>query len=162
MSARDDGLPEPEDQDAQWQAIVESYGDHPEFPDPGPDHGPADETGHGTDRPPEPDRLTSLFRPAWRIEEPPADEDDLWSDADTYVPPPAPPVTRPRGWRLVAWMGVLGVPLAMVLVAVFRWHLPSWCGVLALAWWIGGFGYLVSQMRGPDDPDSGWDNGAVV
>ncbi len=158
MSTPDNDPSGPEDQDAQWQAIVEGYGDHPEFPGPRPDAG----SDPGPDPAPDPDRLASLFRPAWRPEEPPEDEGDLWSDSDTYVPPPPPPVPRPRGWRLVAWLGVLGVPLSLVVIAVLRIVVPTWCGVLALAWFIGGFGYLVSQMRGPDDPDSGWDDGAVL
>ncbi len=131
-------------EEEQWQAIVANYGERPDFPGP---PAPAAEPEPQAEPTPEPIE--------W---EEPAD----WQDEDRYVPPPPPPVQRPRGWRLVAWLGVLGVPLSLVLIAAFHIVVPAWGGVLALGWFIGGFGYLVSQMRGPDDPDSGWDNGAVL
>lgn len=138
-------------EDAEWQAIVENYGEQP-----------AAELPSAPQRPePEPEEFPSLGRteipaelapPAWTL-----DDDD-----DRYVPPPPPPVPRPRGIRLVAWLGLFGVPTVVLISVVLGISLPSPLGLLALVWFVGGFGYLVATMNGPSDPDGGWDNGAVV
>ena len=95
-------------EDADWQALVDSYGERPEFPE---------------------------AEPA-PVEEPYPFEDDLPAelrddDEEGFVPPTPPPLQRPHGLR-------------------------------ALAWFVGGFGYLVATMSGPKDPDAGWDDGAVL
>jgi len=69
---------------------------------------------------------------------------------------------RPHGLRLVAWLGLFGVPAVVLLCIVLHVSLPSPLGFLALVWFVGGFGYLVATMNGPKDPDGGWDDGAVV
>lgn len=135
-------------EDAEWQAIVENYGEQPVA-----DLPPAAQ-------PPEPEEFPSLGRaeiPAELAPPPWLDEDD-----DRYVPPPPPPVPRPRGIRLVAWLGLFGVPTAVLVLVVLGISLPSPLGLLALVWFVGGFGYLVATMNGPSDSDGGWDNGAVV
>lgn len=127
-------------EDADWRAIVEQYGDAPEFPEPAK---PA----------PEPPMVFEV--PA---ELGFADQDD----EDGFVPPPPPPLPRPRGVRLLAWVGLFGVPALVVLGLIVNVSLPSYVGLLCLAWFVGGFGYLVATMAGPKDPDSGWDDGAVL
>jgi hypothetical protein len=136
-------------EDAEWQSIVEHYGDRPEVDPP------------LTEPDPEPVVDPALFEmPAalgprsW--ESPEADEDER------FVPPPAPPVPRPHGLRLAAWLGLFGVPAVVLVCIVLHVSLPSPLGFLALVWFVGGFGYLVATMNGPDDTDGGWDNGAVV
>lgn len=133
-------------EDAEWQSIVEHYGARPE---PGPEE------------PPEPDPVVdpALFQmPAalgprsWELED--AD--------DRYVPPTPPPVPRPRGLRLAAWLGLFGVPAAVLLCIVLHVSVPSPLGFLALVWFVGGFGYLVATMNGPSDSGGGWGDGAVV
>lgn len=127
-------------EDADWRAIVEQYGDVPEFPEPA--------------RPaPEP---PMVFEAPAELSAPDFD------DEDGFVPPPPPPLPRPRGIRLLAWVGLFGVPALVVLGLVINVSLPSYVGLLCLAWFVGGFGYLVATMAGPDDPDSGWDDGAVL
>lgn len=131
-------------EDAEFLSIVESYGDRPAFPDaPRPDPEPTDDPGPVLEEPAE-------FAPAW-------DDDD-----GGYVPPPAPPVPRPQGIRAFAWFGLFGVPVLVLVCTVLSISLPSPVTLLLLAWFVGGFGYLVATMQGPDDPDSGWDDGAVV
>jgi hypothetical protein len=132
-------------EDAEWQEIVESYGERPEFPErvetrPEPlDEGPLIE---------DPIELLPV--------EPGYDEDDR------YVPPPPPPLPRPRGVRAVAWFGLFGVPTLVLLCIMVKISLPSMLSLLFLAWFVGGFGYLVATMNGPRDPDAGWDDGAVL
>lgn len=136
-------------EDAEWQSIIDHYGDQPDVPplDP-PLAAPR----------PEPEPLTAYEVPAelgarsWT----PAEEDDR------FVPPAPPPVPRPQGLRLVAWLGLFGVPTVVLVCIVLHISLPSPLGFLALLWFVGGFGYLVATMSGPKDPDGGWDDGAVV
>lgn len=125
-------------EDADWQALVDSYGERPEFPDPDP--------------------LPLLPEPAVAV--PP--ELAYADDEDTYVPPEPPPVPRPQGLRALAWFGLFGVPALVLVSIVVGIPLPSPVSLLFLAWFVGGFGYLVATMNGPKDPDAGWDDGAVL
>jgi hypothetical protein len=134
-------------EDAEWRSIVDHYGDRPEFtPPPTPEPEPPE---------PEPVELelpAELGPRSWE----PAPEDDR------YVPPPPPPIPRPHGLRLVAWLGLFGVPTLVLIGLVLNVSLPSPLGFLSLVWFVGGFGYLVATMSGPKDPDGGGDDGAVV
>jgi hypothetical protein len=85
-------------------------------------------------------------------------------DDERYVPPPPPPLPRTPPDRLLAWLGVLGSPVAAVALVVINWLAdwtpPTWLiGLLILAF-LGGFGYLVSRMS--NDPGDPWDDGARV
>jgi hypothetical protein len=136
-------------EDAEWRSIVDNYGDRPEFtpkPEPKPVEPPP---GSG---PVAPELPAELGPRSWE----PVAEDDR------YVPPPPPPIPRPRGLRLIAWLGLFGVPAVVLVCLVLNVSLPSPLGFLALVWFVGGFGYLVATMSGPKDPDGGWDDGAVV
>jgi len=141
-----------EREDAVWRSIVDHYGEHPEFTPPVE---------------PEPEPKAQPEPPAhlFAFETPPELGPRSWEavpEDDRYVPPPAPPLPRPRGLRLAAWTGLFGVPTIVLICIVLNVSLPSPLGFLALVWFVGGFGYLVATMGGPKDPDSGWDDGAVV
>ncbi|MCW2857224.1 MAG: hypothetical protein JWR52_2839 [Marmoricola sp.] len=130
-----------EREDADWRAIVEQYGDVPAFPEP-PKAAP---------------------EPPVVFEVPAELAASRWDDDEEgYVPPPPPPLPRPRGVRLAAWIGLFGVPGIVVVGLLLNISLPSYVGLLCLAWFVGGFGYLVATMAGPDDPDLGGDDGAVL
>ncbi|MFL6108337.1 MAG: hypothetical protein ACJ716_13130 [Marmoricola sp.] len=125
-------------EDADWQALVDSYGERPEFPEP----------------------RTAPAPEAPAVELPP--ELAYADDEDGYVPPPPPPLQRPHGLRALAWFGLFGVPAVVLLCIMVDISLPSVLSLLFLAWFVGGFGYLVATMSGPKDPDAGWDDGAVL
>lgn len=145
MSPRDEDSRRAQE-DAEWQALVESYGDRPEFPEP----------AEGDLEPAFADDFPEVL--------PLADgQRELeFDDEERYVPPPPPPLPRPRGIRLVAWFGLFGVPALVLLCIMVKISLPSFLDLLFLAWFVGGFGYLVATMNGPRDPDAGWDDGAVL
>ena len=130
-------------EDAEWRSIVDNYGDRPDFTSPAE---PEPEPSPAVEFPVE------LAPRSWD-----ADEDD-----DRYVPPTPPPIPRPHGLRLAAWLGLFGVPTVVLVCIVLNVSLPSPLGFLALVWFVGGFGYLVATMKGPKDPGGGWDDGAVV
>jgi hypothetical protein len=128
-----------EREDADWRAIVARYGDTPEFPEP-------------PKAAPEP----VAFEVPVELVSP------RWDDEEGFVPPEPPPLPRPRGVRLAAWLGLFGVPALVVVGLLLNISLPSYVGLLCLAWFVGGFGYLVATMAGPRDPDLGGDDGAVL
>jgi len=154
------------DEDAAWRDIVAHYGDRPELEGPGP--GAADpEAGTSGVEPETPDpsdaardeRLRGLFQPSWSD---PLDTEATWEDEGHFTPPAPPPmpVLDPR--RRLAWLGLFGSPVVMLVAVVLGWSLPSWlmfCLALSFA---GGFVYLVATMpnRRPGDGSGG--DGAVV
>ena len=117
-----------------WRQIVDHYGDAPAFPDE-----PVTDAEDEIELP-EPEA----------VEEPPED--------DAFVPPEPPPLPRPRGARLVAWLGVFGAPILLLLSLFLSYHLPSSISTLLVMWFLGGFLYLVWQM--PKQRDDPWDDGA--
>jgi len=125
-------------EDADWQAFVDSYGEAPEFP------------GEVAALPVE--QPQDLLPPELAYED----------VEDGFVPPPPPPLPRPQGLRALAWFGLFGVPTLVLLCIMVKLSLPSVLSLLFLAWFVGGFGYLVATMSGPKDPDAGWDDGAVL
>jgi hypothetical protein len=119
-----------QDEDEVWRSIVANYGDRPELADEDP---PA---------PPTP----------YAAKEETAEE--------KFVPPPPPPLPRPENKRLVAWLGLFAVPTVLLACLVTGIRLPSLVAFAMMAWFVGGFTYLVLTMpRGPRDPG---DDGAVV
>jgi hypothetical protein len=126
---------QPDNEDDVWRSIVENYGDR------------ADVDRPEVELPPPP------AAPAWddpgeESGEPPA----AWDD-DQFVPPPPPPLPRVEPDRLVAWTGLFGSPALLLIALVLGLHLPAWIGYLLVAWFIGGFAYLVVKMpTGPRDP----------
>jgi hypothetical protein len=136
-----------------WRQIVAHYGDAPAFPDePDPDEPDAAEPDAAeatAGEPGEPDRRVDV--PVEEVAPEPLDE-------DRFVPPEPPPIPRPQGSRLVAWLGVFGAPILLAVCAIANFRLSSFISSLLVVWFLGGFGYLVWQM--PKDRDDPYDDGA--
>ena len=144
------------DEDLLWRSIVDNYGDRVTL-DPTTD----EPTGEPPKEPTEEPTATQV--PAPSPEEQPAEARD-WLDAyddpeDHFVPPEPERVPTPEPRRLIAWAGVFGVPVAVLVLVVLQVSLPPWASMLCLAWFVGGFGYLVATMR-REPPDNDWDDGA--
>jgi hypothetical protein len=77
-----------------------------------------------------------------------------------FVPPPPPPLPRGDAVSRLAWAGVLGVPVFLVIAVALGWRLPSWATTLAVVALFAGFATLVTRLRGHDPHDP--DDGAVV
>ncbi|MCW2817236.1 MAG: hypothetical protein JWR42_23 [Marmoricola sp.] len=106
------------------------------------------------DLPAVPPSLRDLDGPTHR--EPPEGPDDT----EHFVPPPPPPVPVAAPPRLLAWIGLFGVPVLVLVALVIGRPVPSWLGLLLTLWFVGGFVFLVASMRpGPRDED---DDGAVL
>lgn len=145
-----DGPEDPDTLNAAWDDIVAHYGERAEIE---PDAA-ASTTDARTYPAPGPTDEPDEFADAW------------WAQEEHFVPPTPPPAPLPAGPRGIAWIGVLGAPVAMLLLVLFRVSIPGWVGFPLFAAFVGGIAYLIATMpRGGDgnDPSSGsGDDGAVV
>jgi hypothetical protein len=132
--------------EAAWRSIIENYGERPDLAD--------DEV--------EP-RIPGSLRGAFPDEAPmgePGRSELVEEPEDHYVPPTPPPLPRPEPPRLLAWLGLFGVPIFVLVCLLTRLDLPTWMGLLLMVWFVGGFVYLVASMR-PSAGDD-YDDGAVL
>jgi hypothetical protein len=81
---------------------------------------------------------------------------------DHYVPPPPPPLPRLDPLTKLAWVGVLGGPLYLLLAHLLNWVPIQGSNVLALFAFVGGFVGLVYRMKDDRGDGSDTDDGAVV
>ncbi|CUR60182.1 conserved hypothetical protein [metagenome] len=155
-----------------WREIVEHYGERAVLPD----DATAREAGH------EPEAGSVDAAPAARpdtiddeLDAPLAGTDDGHHvedvgerevhddvpEVERFHPPAAPPFPRPRTWqRGLAWTGLFVAPVLALLVGLFSLGLPTLFSWALVAWFVGGFLYLVHEMpRSPRDP---WDDGSRI
>jgi hypothetical protein len=159
-----DITPGSRDEDVLWRSIVDNYGDRVTL-DPTPEETPEGTPEEPTGEPTATQVPAAPSQPDQQPEQPeqPAEARD-WLDAyddpeDHFVPPEPERVPTPEPPRLIAWAGVFGVPVVVLVLVVLRVSLPPWASMLCLAWFVGGFGYLVATMR-REPPDNDWDDGA--
>jgi hypothetical protein len=79
---------------------------------------------------------------------------------ERFVPEPPPPLPQLPPYKVIAWAGLIGGPLLLLLSAFFSYALPGWASALAVIGFVGGFVTLVATMGDGDDWDP--DDGAVV
>ncbi len=152
----------PLDEDAAWAAIVANYGERPEMGvEPEPDPEPSSEADD-TARPNLFDR-SYLDAQLARAERDHAElgTPATWDDEGHFVPPEPPPLPTLEPRRKLAWIGLFGSPLLMLVGVVLGWTYPTWLSFALVVAFVGGFSYLVATM--PRDR-GGWsgDDGAVV
>jgi hypothetical protein len=176
------GTPEPDkpfDEDAAWRAIVANYGERPEMgegsgssaadvvAEPGPPAVPP----VGPPAAPPVDR--GLFDRSYLDAQEESAQEELareaddragrsWSEEGHYVPPEPPPVPRTTPARRLAWAGLFGAPLLMLVAVVLGRSFPEWVSMLLVAGFVGGFVFLVATMERTGGDGSGSDDGAVV
>jgi hypothetical protein len=86
--------------------------------------------------------------------------DDSVDRDDHFVPEPPAPLPHLEPYKQLAWAGVIGGPLALLVAALTGLALPEWLSWLAIVGFVGGFVTLVATMSDDDDWDP--DDGAVV
>jgi hypothetical protein len=79
---------------------------------------------------------------------------------ERFVPPDPPPITSTDLVSRLAWLGVIGGPLFLLIAALVAHELPTLVVLAALTAFIGGFVTLVARL--PRDRGDGGDDGAVV
>ncbi|MEV8476669.1 hypothetical protein [Streptomyces sp. NPDC051173] len=181
---------DPLDEDAAWAELVAAYGEQPDpeagrwpasgdltDPPPGPAEG---EEAPGTapegvtktpQAPPEtPDRPVGSFvvyAPGvgprdWDTPGPSGDDDLDEPDEGHFVPPEPPPLPTGDVTARFAWIAVLGGPLLLLLMVLFRQELTWWVTTLGVGGFLGGFATLVLRMKDSDEEDDDPGRGAVV
>ncbi len=128
----------PRDEDAAWRDIVEQYGERARLSD--------DDLAATPTPDPEPAPAPAFD---WRPEQ-----------EDRFVPPDPGPVVLPTGPRGLAWGGIVFAPAILLLCLVLNYRLPFPLGYVLVAWFLGGFGYLVWTM--PRERPDPWDDGSRV
>jgi hypothetical protein len=130
-------------EDDLWRAIVDNYGERPEIDEP------------ELVVPPSPRDLSPVAREQDDPDE--SSRGDLAEQEEHFVPPPPPPLPTPPPARLLAWVGLFGVPMFVLVALVAGVYVPTWAGLILMVWFVGGFVFLVASMRpGPgQDHDDG-------
>lgn len=82
------------------------------------------------------------------------------NDDEHFVPPAPPPIPRTDMITMLAWAGVFGTPVLFAGAYLLGQSLSGLVSMIAVIAFIGGFGVLISRLRGHDPHDP--DNGAVV
>ncbi len=126
--------------EAAWRSIIDNYGDRPEIADEPEIEIPGSPRGAFPEEEPEPQEPVDV--------------------EEHFVPPTPPPLPRPEPRRLLAWLGLFGVPAFVLLALMTGLNLPNWLGLILMVWFVGGFVYLVASMR-PGAGDD-YDDGAVL
>ena len=148
--------------DSAWREIVANYGERARLD---PEDHAAVEGPLTVDREPPayaPGELDQAAEDARRGggQDDPEDADDI-PEVERFRPPEPPPVTLPSSWqRRVAWAGVFVAPVVALLLAVLQVYVAPIIGWGLVAWFVGGFLYLVATMsRTPREP---WDDGSRI
>ena len=129
-------------EEKMWRSIVDNYGDRPDLVEPEIVVPPS---------------LRDLDAPSPA----PSDEDVEQAGPDPedrFIPPPPPPLPTPPPARLLAWIGLFGVPTFVLVALVAGLDLAAWVGLILMAWFVGGFVFLVASMR--PRPGDEYDDGA--
>lgn len=168
IALRDPGL-DIDNEDLTWAQIVATF-DQPVPP--GSAVWPAQEDV-GDDAPrasgaPAAEAPTPHARPSWHNDLGSSDHQRRNEPADPldakehFVPDPPPPLPRLEPHKQLAWLGLVGGPLLLMVAALFTIVLPTWLSLLAVAGFVGGFLTLVVTMDSRADEDRDSDDGAVV
>ncbi|RYB96385.1 hypothetical protein EUA06_02075 [Nocardioides glacieisoli] len=132
-----------------WREIVEHYGDRPVLDD--------------DTRPVASPVAPAVGRDAAEDDEHDDGDDEVEAVAavDRFEPPAPPPFPTPRTWqRGVAWAGIFLAPALALVIGLLSIYVAPLVGWALVAWFVGGFGYLVFVMpRAPRDP---WDDGSRI
>lgn len=144
------------DEDDAWRQIVENYGEAPSFED-------LQVRGSGVDPEPLPHTSDPAHPDASATVSEPEPEPNWFhldeEPAGGYVPE-IEPIPRPTPIVFLAWSGVLGAPVVMMVLLLTSVAAPAWLGWGLVAAFLGGFGYLVAHM--PKQREDPWDDGARI
>jgi hypothetical protein len=83
--------------------------------------------------------------------------DDVLSDAGEFVPEePEPVLADANPASVLAWIGALGAPVALLLSALFWRGIPGYAIAALVAIFIASVGFLIMRLpRDKDDDDDG-------
>jgi hypothetical protein len=76
-------------------------------------------------------------------------------EPEHFEPPEPPPLPEVDRINRFAWVGVIGGPAVLLLLALTGYAAPGWLAPVAVASFIGGFVTLVARAKGRDSDDDG-------
>ncbi|MET9291771.1 hypothetical protein [Streptomyces sp. NPDC003077] len=129
-------------------------------------------TGTPVDGPPKSDPSTGrpvgsfiVFAPGvgprdWEAAE--ASDDDFDETDEGHFVQPDPPLPQADVTSKFAWLAVLGGPLLLVLMVLFRQPITWWVTVLGIGGFLGGFATLIARMKSDDEDDEDLPGGGAV
>ena len=126
--------------DEDWQAIVDNFGERAKLDEPEP--------------------AAPVPTAPWSDPDPAPEPASTYDDEARFVPPTPPPLPRPEPRRAVAWAGVFGAPVLVLIALAVQVDLPSLVDYLLVGWFVGGFVYLVATMS--RDRREPWDDGSRI
>lgn len=148
------------DEDALWQEIVDHYDDTAELDD---GHLESETRADSADEPSDgPQSQLFVFPDPEPAEEPSVEEPEptSWEDEGRFVPPPPARIPLAEPPRMVAWLGVFLAPVIALAALVLGHPFRGILALLLVAWFVGGFVYLVRTM--PNEPRDPWDDGSRI
>lgn len=110
----------------------------------------------------QPPSYDSLDLPAGDFPAEPLSRGPAEDPTDHYVPPDPPPLPEGDIVSRLAWIGVVGGPVMLLVAALLRWELSGWLALLPLVAFVAGFVTLVARMRDRPNDEDDPDDGAVV
>ena len=142
----------------------ESDGPAQPIPPPLPPSGAAPGAAPHPSGTPQSDARPGFATPS-RSDEPPAPPDpgafvDKWEDEGHYHPPPPPELPTGTPIKRLAWAGLIGGPVTLLLSALTPWNPPPIVALGAGLATLAGFATLVWQL--PESREDGWDDGARI
>lgn len=137
------------DEDALWQEIVDNYGETASV----------EEAAAGSEEEPALDPQPELYVIPEPEPEVPRELRD-WDDQERYQPPPPAPIPLAEPPRMLGWLGVFGAPVIALVALVLGHPFRGILAVLLVAWFVGGFIYLIRTMNA--DPRDPWDDGSRI
>jgi hypothetical protein len=81
---------------------------------------------------------------------------------ESFIPAEPPPLPHLDPYQQLAWIGLVGGPLLLLISGLFALALPVWLSLAAVFGFVGGFLTLVATMEDRSTPDGGSDDGAVI
>lgn len=84
------------------------------------------------------------------------------AEDEHFVPPPPPPLPRPDPLTRLAWAGMVGGPVLLLVTTLTGWVLPRVIVAAAVVAFVAGFVTLVVRMKNGPPEDWGSDSGAVL
>lgn len=144
------------DEDAAWRAIIENYGPEPTITGSDP---PVSAPDSQTADPPPGRTPVEPVETRWRDS---LNTDASWDDEGHFIPPEPPPLPPMQPRRKLAWIGLFGGPLLLLLGIVLGIRYPEWITGVLLAGFAGGFVYLIATMPHNRPGSGSGDDGAVV
>jgi hypothetical protein len=145
--------------DLTWAQIIAGYDAPVATSTPWPARENLDDNAADDPEDKPPSQWQALHRPD--VQPPLRSRDAALAD-DPFIPPEPPPLPHLDPYKQLAWIGLAGGPLLLLIAGLFALTLPVWLSLAAVFGFVGGFLTLVATMDDRSGSDGDSDDGAVI